>query len=732
MKISRALAVFGFLAAFTGATPAFAAQAKAPANDDCLTCHGDKSAKRDNGTSIAVSAQKFAASVHGQAGLACADCHADLAKTTDFPHKEKLAPAACASCHDSVGASHPFHPGIDRARKGEGTPETSCASCHGSHEIVSVKSAGFRFAPARQVQSCTACHGAVAALFLSSEHGRALARGVSGAPDCLFCHSKVVTARSGLDRTVLKRTQERLCLACHAKAKGSPAGNAAKAAFVASYETSVHGQALARGVSWAPNCVDCHGSHENRHSFDPASRINKMHVQEVCGRCHGEQMKQFVGSSHGMALARGNKDAPACTDCHGEHSILSPKDPRSRVAAANVSARVCAPCHASLTLTEKWNLPIDRSSTFADSYHGLASRGGGGRTVANCASCHGAHDILPSSNPASRVAVANIAATCGKAGCHPGANARFAAGKIHISTVPKSSPLIYWVATLYILLIVGTIGAMLLHNGLDFYRKSKRQYAIRRGEIAEPHVGHALYVRMTVNERLQHGALMVSFIVLVITGFMLRFPEAWWVVGIRRLSSRAFEMRSLLHRVAAVAMCVSAVWHIGYVILTRRGRQLIRDLWWKKRDLFDAIGVVRYNLGLSSDKPKLDRFSYMEKAEYWALVWGTMVMAVTGFVMWFDNTFIGLLTKLGYDVSRTIHFYEAWLATLAIIVWHLYFVLFNPEMYPMNMSWITGRLSEKEMEEEHPAELERIKADREPEAKKEPPPPPVAPVPEGV
>jgi hypothetical protein len=76
--------------------------------------------------------------------------------------------------------------------------------------------------------------------------------------------------------------------------------------------------------------------------------------------------------------------------------------------------------------------------------------------------------------------------------------------------------------------------------------------------------------------------------------------------------------------------------------------------------------------------------------------------------MWFDNTFIDLLTKLGYDVSRTIHFYEAWLASLAILVWHFYFVIFSPEAYPMNMSWLTGKLTEKEMREEHPLELERI------------------------
>jgi cytochrome b subunit of formate dehydrogenase len=90
-------------------------------------------------------------------------------------------------------------------------------------------------------------------------------------------------------------------------------------------------------------------------------------------------------------------------------------------------------------------------------------------------------------------------------------------------------------------------------------------------------------------------------------------------------------------------------------------------------------------------------------------VWGTIVMAVTGIIMWFDNTFIGVFTKLGYDVSRTIHYYEAWLATLAIIVWHFYFVIFNPDIYPINIAFWKGTLTEEEMEEEHALELEEIK-----------------------
>jgi cytochrome b subunit of formate dehydrogenase len=155
--------------------------------------------------------------------------------------------------------------------------------------------------------------------------------------------------------------------------------------------------------------------------------------------------------------------------------------------------------------------------------------------------------------------------------------------------------------------------------------------------------------------------------------------------------------------------------------MTLRGKQLLKDLLPVPKDLHDAMGVMLYNIGLRKEKPLLGRFSYVEKAEYWALVWGTILMAVTGTILWFDNTFLGILTKLWWDVARTVHYYEAWLATLAIVVWHLYFVIFNPDTYPINLAFWKGTLTEEEMAEEHPLELADLQANelRVQEAEKE-------------
>jgi cytochrome b subunit of formate dehydrogenase len=330
--------------------------------------------------------------------------------------------------------------------------------------------------------------------------------------------------------------------------------------------------------------------------------------------------------------------------------------------------------------------------------------------VANCASCHGVHDIKPSTDSTSRIHKANLAATCGE--CHPGANENFTKGLVHVIATQANGNgedgILYFVSSGYIILIVVLIGGMLVHNFLDFVKKSKKQLMYRRGLIQRPPVPHRLYLRMTLGERVQHGLLVLSFITLVITGFALRFPDAWWVAPVRTISPFMFEIRSLLHRVAALLMVGASLYHVYYIFFVPRGKQLLRDLLPVRQDITDAIQVMRYNLGFSKEKPLFGRFSYIEKSEYWALVWGTVVMAITGIILWADNTFLGLLGKLWWDVARTIHYYEAWLATLAIIVWHFYFVIFNPDSYPINLAFWKGTLTEEEMEEEHPLELRQL------------------------
>jgi cytochrome b subunit of formate dehydrogenase len=248
-------------------------------------------------------------------------------------------------------------------------------------------------------------------------------------------------------------------------------------------------------------------------------------------------------------------------------------------------------------------------------------------------------------------------------------------------------------------LIAITIGSMLLHNTADWARHL-------RNMRKKPFV-----LRLTLNETSQHWVLAISFTVLVISGFSLRFSEAWWVQALFGWGDgEGFLIRGAVHRTAGVIFFACSIWHLLF-LFTYRGRGLLRDMLPDFRDAVDARDNALYFMGRRESGARFRRFSYIEKAEYWALIWGGMVMTVTGCLLWFDNYFVEVwgLPKGILDVMLVIHYYEAWLATLAILVWHGYSVMMSPQVYPMNPAWITGKMPRDMYIHEHP-EAPRLKA----------------------
>jgi cytochrome b subunit of formate dehydrogenase len=219
------------------------------------------------------------------------------------------------------------------------------------------------------------------------------------------------------------------------------------------------------------------------------------------------------------------------------------------------------------------------------------------------------------------------------------------------------------------------------------------------------------YLRMTLNERFQHVNLFINFTLLVITGFALKYPEAFWVSPITDVPL-GMTFRGFLHRLCGVLTLTLGGYHILYCAFTERGRQILKDMIPGLKDAKDLWETLKNNLFINrpAKEIKMGRFNFREKLEYLGLIWGTIVMTVTGFILWFKTEWLLYFPMWTYDVARAIHFYEAILATLTIIVWHFYSVVFNPDIYPMNWAWITGNLTEHEMKEEHGLELERLKA----------------------
>jgi cytochrome b subunit of formate dehydrogenase len=399
-------------------------------------------------------------------------------------------------------------------------------------------------------------------------------------------------------------------------------------------------------------------------------------------------------SIHGQGIARGNGLAPVCTDCHGIHSIKSHVNPNAPASEQNLSRDICARCHGGVRLSQEFGVPGNRVTSYFDSYHGLATEGGS-VVAANCSSCHGVHNILPSSDPHSMINRANLDATCGK--CHKGVTQKFTLNKVHLEGSQSSdigTIAVRWVRWFYLVLIFAVIGAMFLHNAILW-----RSKAVARRRMQNP-----MMERMSANQRWQHLILLASFIVLVITGFALKFPNSW----IAEVLGMGEKLRSIIHRVAGVMLIGAGIYHLFYLAASREGRRLICDIAPGTRDAVDAWGTMRYYLGLSKEKPKFGRFSYAEKAEYWALVWGTALMAVTGVMMWAKVWVGDLLARWWVDVATSVHYYEAILATLAIVVWHFYQVFLDPDVYPMNWAWWDGKMPVEHYRHEHGLDTEAL------------------------
>jgi hypothetical protein len=382
-------------------------------NQSCLMCHEDPALKDAAGRSLFVNQKQMEQSIHGKSGLSCVSCHVDLAPVKDFPHSEELSKVNCAACHDE--AQKEFNTSVHAiSRVGKEAQAASCVSCHGHHDVVE-----------------------------SSD-----------------VHSKTHALN-----------QPATCGACHFSQVNSKKGES----FVKDFLASTHGVALSKtGLANSATCATCHGSHAVKHTADPASPMARRQVPNTCGHCHSGILRDYLEGVHGQDFTKGGRDVPVCTDCHGEHQILSPLDHRSKVYVTHV-ALTCARCHDNEDLIQKYRLPGQRLRTFEGSFHGIASAYGEAK-VANCASCHGFHNIRPSSDPLSPVHPARLPQTCGH--CHPGAGEKLSQVKIHILDPKAANYAAYVIKEAYFYLIAMIMGSFVVYIGADLkarlrHRKSR-------------------------------------------------------------------------------------------------------------------------------------------------------------------------------------------------------------------------------------------------------------------
>jgi len=619
----------------------------------CVSCHSDEAALSDAGDrakQLVVTDQALVGSIHE--GLSCTDCHVDLAGDPPIPHPPDLAPASCDTCHsDTVEMVRSSIHG----RKIEPKPgyETICAACHGSHQIR----------PPDDLQSKTNPHHL--------------------GETCGQCHRKDKFGRDP----------------------------------VAEWQASVHGRAAIEGEELeAPTCNVCHHPHAVRALEDPAEPLNRRNQPTLCGRCHTSELNALLRGVHGRAWKAGNLASAICTDCHGAHAIQHPADEGS-IYASHIS-NTCGQCHGDPELTSRFDLRPDSVITYDQSYHGRGT-GWGSSAVANCASCHRYHDIRSQNDPASSVNPRNLRRTCGQPDCHSGATESFSTTPAHARAVVRGIDWPRWTRYVYIAIISLTLVFMAVHQVLEqkTLARTTHAHAPHKGVAAavkrprleplsrfEKQDGKWVVVRWDRNQILQHLFLVISFSALVLSGFALYLP-AEWAGKLGVLGKPLFDLRGQIHRVAALVMVISSLYHLYWLFFTRRGRrefvELLPD---PLHDGRDMIASFAWFVGLRDAPPPGRRFTYREKLEYWALVWGTFVMVASGVVLWTEDNWPALVVQL----SQVVHGYEALLAFAAILLWHMFGVHLKPGIFPMNRTWIDGWMPVHAMKEEHREEYEAM------------------------
>lgn len=282
---------------------------------------------------------------------------------------------------------------------------------------------------------------------------------------CGNCHSDWVGSQQDVTTFSpgVRINKQSSCIDCHTRTDSAAKFNLPSHAFIQSFQKSVHGQ------DTSITCYDCHQTcfHGLKTGIPEMSLREKLNVPKTCGRCHAEELDAYQKSIHGTAITKNILDAPVCTDCHGEHFILSPSDGSSSVAVQNIP-KTCGACHEKEQIAFRYGFAGNRLSTYMQSYHGMANKFGE-KKVANCVSCHRYHNVYPSSDPRSSVYPENLSNTCGK--CHPGANASLINAKVHVRVLKEDAKGAWYIRKFYTYFISILMVIFLVYVSLDIYHR---------------------------------------------------------------------------------------------------------------------------------------------------------------------------------------------------------------------------------------------------------------------
>ncbi|MEZ6319360.1 MAG: hypothetical protein R3B49_11520 [Phycisphaerales bacterium] len=624
---------------------------------------------------------------------------------------EGEAPAPAPGAPTEPGAGEPAtRPELfiaSDALHGSAHQGVSCVECHED-------AARLPHSPTLNLKTCAAsCHAQENELFRKGTHWEHFQQGDELAPTCASCHGGHQILPVGDRQSKQHRLNSIfLCAECHEKHPNDTPGGYRPKLHIEAYLHSAHGKAVAEsGLVAAPTCADCHGAHAVHPVSDPESKVSRGKVYLTCGGCHVGILNIYETSLHGKLVEEGNQDAPVCTDCHTSHEIVHPDQVSFKLASGDR----CGKCHE------------DRIEHYRETFHGKAlALGRAG--VAACYDCHGHHDIVPVSDPRSRLYGDNKLKTCQQ--CHPSATPKFAEYIAHADHRNRELyPVLYWTFIFMTMIVVGTFAFFGLHTLLWFARSivllvtnPKAFLHVKRQMKAD----REHFVRFRPFERFLHVLVMSSFLLLVATGMPLKFYYTHWAKALVDTIG-GLEAAAQLHRLGAIITFTYFGLHIGSMargawknrgqFKNEKGRfspkkflgvafgpdlpyPHVQDLkdWWAHQKWFFGRGP----------QPQFDRWTYWEKFDYLAVFWGVTIIGISGLVMWFPEFFTRFVPGWVINVALIVHSDEALLAAGFIFAFHFFNVHFRPEKFPLDSVIFSGRISKTEMLHERKRWYDRL------------------------
>jgi hypothetical protein len=378
---------------------------------------------------------------------ACVDCHQPH-KVRKVFYEQGVADRDCLSCHEKPDIKSKEGKSLfvnyDEVKFSRHS-KISCSQCHTGISPSKIRPCESII----QQVDCASCHSAVGSEYQKSIHGKLFAKEDPNAPTCSECHGEhAVLGKKDPLSPIFPMNIPNLCGSCHKEGeKAAMRYTGTEKEIIENYTESIHGKGLLKsGLTVTATCTDCHTAHRELPHTDPESSVHVSNVAATCGNCHHGIEEKFNKSVHSATFANHTKELPSCNDCHSAHQIIRADSEGFKLMIMNQ----CGRCHE------------DVAKTYFDTYHGKVSQLGYTKT-AKCYDCHGAHDILPVTNPASHLSRENVVATCQK--CHSGATRQFAGYFTHATHHdPDKYPWLFWTFWGMTGLLIGTFFVAGLHT----------------------------------------------------------------------------------------------------------------------------------------------------------------------------------------------------------------------------------------------------------------------------